>query len=153
MKKTILLASISFAILTLNTAAHAKIYKWTDAKGVIHYSATPPAQAQKTKFKDIEEKIRFAVGKAPADEDKANTNASTTNEATSKEEKDPKLSPPSKKLISYCKTQRANLAALKTNFNNIWVEPNGTRKKLNQKERKEKVQYLIKKITEECEGI
>ena len=39
-------AAIGVALLLLGAAASAQVYKWVDAKGVTHYSDTPPASKQ-----------------------------------------------------------------------------------------------------------
>ncbi|NML61297.1 glutaredoxin family protein [Massilia sp. RP-1-19] len=39
-------AAVGVALLLLGAAASAQVYKWVDAKGVTHYSDTPPASKQ-----------------------------------------------------------------------------------------------------------
>lgn len=39
-------AALGVALLLAGAAANAQIYKWVDAKGVTHYSDTPPASKQ-----------------------------------------------------------------------------------------------------------
>jgi len=51
-----------FATISLSQAVHAKIYKWTDNEGRVHYSATPPKDT-KEKAENIEDKIKFNIGK------------------------------------------------------------------------------------------
>lgn len=149
MKKTILMICVCSLALSYSVATHATIYKWKDAKGVTQYTATPPPAQKKTKgkIKNIEDQIRFAAGKHRPSE------VRNTEIKTKEENKSPDLSAPDKKLISYCKGQRANLAKLKANYRSVWVETDGKRKDLNQKQRKDKVDSLIKTITKECEGV
>ncbi|MEZ5535178.1 MAG: DUF4124 domain-containing protein [Thiolinea sp.] len=54
---------LTFALLFLTFAAHADIYKWTDADGKTHYSQTPP-EDKKTKVEDIGDEIGMAAGTA-----------------------------------------------------------------------------------------
>lgn len=157
MKTIILTSALCTLILSTSFAVQAEIYKWTDSNGVTHYSARPPVQKKKdiAKVKNIEEKIRFAAGKHKPSSNTSNTNSSDQKATTEQgqEQNNTQLSPPSKKLVSYCKGQRSNLSTLKNNFRNIWKDPDGKEKKLNQKERKEKINFLIKRITEDCEGV
>ena len=159
MKKKIFVATTCCTLTALlNFTAQAEIYKWTDNKGVTHYSARPPAQRKKAakNIKDIEKKIRQAAGKyRPL----ANTNTTLNNnsEKSSGTEQqkttNTEIAPPSKKLVSYCKKQRSSLKKLKSNFRTVWKGLDGKEKRLNQSERKEKIDYLIKRITEDCEGV
>lgn len=157
MKKTILASTLCVLAVSASFITHAEIYKWTDSKGVTHYSARAPIHKKKstTKVKNIEDKIRFAAGKHRPSTNKKNT--SSTDKQSNSEQKQTqnstKLAPPTKKLVNYCKQQRSSLAKLKANFRNIWKDVDGKEKRLNQAERKEKVNYLIKRITEDCEGV
>jgi len=156
MKKILLMTFLSVLTLTFGMNAHAKIYKWVDAKGVVHYSATPPKTKKiaKKKVKDIENKIRFAAGKSKSVKNNVKHKAVKTNKAVKEQENnDSELSPPSKKLVDYCKTQKLNLKALKGNFRNVWVDPSGKKTKLNQKQRQEKVDYLKNRIKQDCEEV
>ena len=149
MKKIILITCISALTLTYSINTQAKIYKWTDAKGVIHYSATPPAT--KKKVKNIESDIRLAAGKhRPSEADKKEANTDNKQKAKEQEDEASELSPPDKKLIDYCKSQRDNLKILKKNFRNVWIDSSGKRTKLNQKQRQEKVDYIKNRIENDC---
>ena len=153
MKKSTIV-SLSLLAITLSvTSIQAKIYKWTDANGAVHYSATPPKVNKKSKLdvKDIEDKIRFAAGKPSAGSSKKSVEGPVS-EGEDKEESS-KLAPPSPKLIKYCKSQRSNLKQLKENFNTIWVSKSGKKALLSQKQRKDKVKEIRKTITTECEGV
>jgi len=151
MKKIFLMSFLSVLTLTFGMNAYAKIYKWVDSKGVVHYSATPPKTKKiaKKKVKDIETKIRFAAGKSKTVKNKVKKKASKTNKVV-KENNDSELSPPDQKLVDYCKTQKLNLAAIKRNFRNVWIDPSGKRTKLNQQQRQEKVDYLKSRIKQDC---
>ena len=43
-KKSVILSSITTLLFIASVNTHAKIYKWTDANGQTHYTATPPQQ-------------------------------------------------------------------------------------------------------------
>lgn len=148
------IASLSLLAITLSvTSLQAKIYKWTDAKGSVHYSATPPKANKKSKLdvKDIEEKINYAAGKPRVNASSQNVEGPLSEDDKKKD--DDKLSPPSSKLIKYCKSQRSNLKQLKENFNTTWVSASGKKALLSQKQRKDKVREIRKSITTECVGI
>lgn len=145
-KITIISLSALFFAISTNVAT-AKIYKWTDANGSVHYSATPPKT--KVKAKDIEDKILYAAGKPKyPSADKAEGKSSAKNQV-----KDEKLAGPGKKLIKYCKQQRTNLRKLKDNFNTRWVDSSGKTTQLTQKQRKDKVKEIKKSITTGCVGV
>ena len=142
--------TLSLLAITLSiTSIQAKIYKWTDANGSVHYSATPPKHSKKSKLKvkDIEDKIRYAAGKPRIHK------SNQTSEGPVTQKDNDKLAPPSSKLIKYCKSQRSNLKQLKENFNTTWVSPNGKKSLLTQKERKNKVKAIRKIISTECAGV
>ncbi len=147
------MTSISILALTISLSAQANIYKWTDSKGVTHYSATPPPQKSKVKQKaeNIEDEIRFAAGKHRPKGNVASTNATGKEDKTAKRKI--KLSAPDKKLVSFCKQQRGNLSKLKNNFRNQWVDSNGTKTMLNQDQRKSKVDEIMTTIDKNCEGV
>ena len=147
-KPTIITLSLIAITLSI-TSIQAKIYKWTDENGAVHYSATPPKRSKTSKLevKDIEDKIRYAAGKPRI----GKTNQTSEDPATQKD--DDKLAPPNSKLIKYCKSQRLNLKQLKENFNTTWVSPNGKKSLLTQKERKNKVKEIRKSISTECVGV
>ena len=157
MKKIILTSVIATFLLTSNFAAHAEIYKWKDSKGVIHYSARPPAQKTKSKIKvkDIEQKIKSAAGKYRPTKSTSSNKESTEGKSNTQQDQSNsvQLSAPSEKLVAYCNAQRKSLTTLKENFRNIWKDLDGTEKILNQAQRKQKVDYLIKRIKEDCDGV
>ena len=156
MKKLILMTCISALTITFSMSAHAKIYKWTDSKGAVHYSATPPKTQKKAKLKvkNIESEIRLAAGKShPAKNKVKNKDKDANQEEVDQKNKNSELSPPDKKLVDYCKTQKTNLESLKNNFRNIWIDPSGKRTKLNQKQRQEKVDYLKSRIKRDCNEV
>ncbi len=156
MKKIILISCLSTLTLAYSMGLQAKIYKWTDTKGVVHYSATPPSlkKTTKQKVKNIENKIRFAAGKSST-EKKNISNNEPENKAdkVNNQNENSELAGPDKKLVDYCKAQRNNLKSLKNNFRNVWIDKSGKRTNLNQKQRKEKVDYLKSRIEKDCREV
>lgn len=151
-KKVLVAITVSTSVLLINLSSNAEIYKWTDAKGVTHYTAQKPT-TQKIKSEDIGDKIRSAAGKYRVSSQQV-TQADAQSATESKDKKkNVKLSGPSAKLVSYCKNQRKNLATLKKNYRNVWKGQDGKEARLNQKQRQDKVNKIQKSITAECEGV
>lgn len=150
-RKLITATAIGSLALLVNLGANAEIYKWTDAKGVVHYTANKPVQ-KKIKTENIENKIRNAAGKHKNPASKTATKLSTDSNRSNDDgdEKKTKMAGPDAALISYCKSQRSNLSALQENFRNTWQDADGKKKKLNQKERKTKIELLQKQLAEDC---
>lgn len=141
--------------LLISLSTQAKIYKWTDEKGQVHYTATPPPQKNKRiKAEDIEDEIRSKAGKyRPPAKSESSDKETVALKSDAKEGEDPKLEGPDKKLINYCKSQRKNLNQLKKNYRNVWVDVKGKKTNLTQEQRKEKVSYLMKRISEDCADV
>lgn len=149
-KKIITATAIGSLALLVNLGANAEIYKWTDAKGIVHYTANKPTQ-RKIKTENIEVKIRNAAGRykksAKDQESKSPTNSRSSNDG---EKKKTKMAGPDAALISYCKSQRSNLSSLQKNFRNTWQDADGKKKRLNQEERKLKIDLIQKQISKDC---
>jgi len=151
--KLITATTVGLFAIFMNVTTNAEIYKWTDSKGVVHYSAQKPTQ-KKVKPKNIENielAIRSAAGK-PKKQQTASTSRSLKGD-TSTKKSDKKLSGPGPELVSYCKKQRSNLDQLQNNFRNVWQGIDGKKTKLNQEQRKSKVKYIQSTITENCAGV
>ncbi len=135
----------------ITTTAHAEIYKWTDAKGQVHYSATPPRK--KVKTKEIGTEIKMAAGKFDPSSVKLK---SDTEESEDQDNDDsPQASgknKPTKERVAYCKTQRKNLALLNNNKNIRW-KSFGKETELNDAQRKLKIKQIKSQIDSECKGI
>ena len=143
--------------LSYSVTTQAKIYKWTDQQGVIHYSATPPVvNSAKTKVEDIESKIRSHAGKASTQSTRTYNTYDTQQKLAKKKNKgqsiEEKLKGPNKRLVAYCMGQRRNLEQIKNNYRTTWVEK-GKKVKLDQAQRKEKAKYLADQISKNCEGV
>ncbi len=151
-KKLISTIAVGSLALLVNIGATAEIYKWTDAKGIVHYSANKPTH-KKITSENIEVKIRSAAGKYKSTKTASPSRKTSNSEAENGEQQDSKLAGPDAKLVSYCKQQRSNLSSLQKNYRNVWQGEDGKKKKLNQEERKLKVNVLQKQIAEDCSGV
>ncbi len=151
-KKIMTAATIGLFTVLVNTSVTAEIYKWTDSKGVVHYSAQKPTQ-KKIKPKNIEN-IEVAIRSAAGKPNKSKSAAkSAPNSNSSKKKSDAKLAGPGEELVSYCKKQRSNLEQLQNNYRNVWQGIDGKKTKLNQNQRKSKVDYIQSTISENCSGV
>jgi len=151
MNKSVILSGLTTLALVLSVNAQAKIYKWTDANGQVHYTAQPPVTKKKaSKAVNIEDEIRAKAGKyrPPA----KNTTAKSDKDGEEKKSEDD-LAGPDKKLVKYCDSQRNNLKQLQKNFRNVWIDIKGKKTNLNQEQRREKVAYLKAKIKEDCSDV
>jgi hypothetical protein len=152
MATTLAISIFMLLAATVNTNSQAEIYKWTDVNGVTHYSSQKPVK-KKIKSENIEDKIRFAAGKYKAPSKQSAQNSAKPTAKVKGDKSKEKIAGPSAKLVSFCKTQRTNLAQLKKNYRNVWQDKDGKKSRLNQKQRKNKVNLLQKSITDECAGV
>ncbi len=154
-KRSVILTSFTTLALVISVSSQAKIYKWTDANGQVHYTAQPPAQTkQRIKATNIEDQIKAKAGKyrAPKNATKAvATDIEPKSDSENKNEED--LAGPDKQLIKYCDGQRNNLKQLKKNFRNIWIDAKGKKTNLTQEQRKEKVAMLQNEINSNCSEV
>ena len=98
---------ILLALLLVTPLASAQVYKWTDAKGVVHYSDVPPPQG--VKYKNMH--MSLAGGAAPA----AATSASPAAAASSPA--DAGAAPASARTVADNPENRAKLCAqLRQNY-------------------------------------
>lgn len=155
-KKSVILTSLTTLALVMSIQSHAKIYKWTDANGQVHYTAQPPAQKKlRIKATNIEDEIKSKAGKyrAPKNAEKTAATDSSIKSDSEENKSDDELAGPNKQLIKYCKGQRNNLAQLKKNFRNIWIDAKGKKTSLTQEQRKEKVALLQDEINSNCSEV
>lgn len=156
-KKTITLTSflaVSFS-MTFSMSSHAEIYKWKDASGQVHYTATPPPTHKKIKAENIEDKIKNSAGKyKPTSKSVESKSTDEKSEKTNDDDASDKkeANKPTKQLIDYCNEQRKSLKLLKNNQNVTW-EQFGKKTNLTASQRKSKIKSIKSNITEECKGI
>ncbi|HFC93251.1 MAG TPA: DUF4124 domain-containing protein [Leucothrix mucor] len=123
------------------TITEAKVYKWKDAEGVMHYSSVPPKPTEKVS--DLKDDLRITDNKAVAHKSKAENNTDT--EANKKKKNREKK----RKKRNYCNGQRRNLELLKRNLNVKWIEK-GKSTKLSAEQRKDKLRSLEDSISTNC---
>ncbi len=126
---TTVIITLSFLVFTL---AEAKVYKWKDAEGIVHYSSTPPKPSEK--ISDLKEDLPLAH-KSQQETKKEENNKNTRSKRTRKRD--------------YCNGQRRNLALLKRNLKVKWVQ-NGKSTRLNAEQRQDKIRSLEDSINDDC---
>lgn len=122
MKKAIFMpvAVLVSVFFTLN--ASAEMYKWTDKRGEVHYTQTPPPPD--AKGKDIEEDIRLSTGKlgnnipTQADKSAPKDDMDKAREAGEKSDK---------KHRDFCAQQEAALKQMTENALIKWKDEKGER--------------------------
>ena len=134
---TTLVIALSFLTVTIT---EAKVYKWKDAEGVLHYSSTPPKPTEKVS--DLKDDLRITDNKAAAHKPQAAKSAKKANEKKIARDK-------KRKKRNYCNGQRKNFELLKRNLNVKWIE-GGKSKKLSPEQRKNKLRSLEENIRTDC---
>ncbi len=135
---TTLVIALSFLSVTIT---EAKVYKWKDAEGIMHYSSTPPKPTEKVS--DLKDDLRITDNKAIAHKSQAE-NKTDTEANKKKQARDKK-----RKKRNYCNGQRKNLELLKRNLNVKWIEK-GKSTKLSAEQREDKLRSLEDSITANC---
>ena len=126
MRKTalVLIAFMAMASFCAPALAAAKIYKWTDANGQVHFDSSPPPG-------QLTEKVRIRKGVdapaiAPA------TTASKPDADSAKNAGKPVLTPQQRaELTTYCSGMRERIGVLKQGGNVVEKNPDGSSVALN----------------------
>lgn len=154
MVKLILLSL--FVTFSLSQTLHAKIYKWTDSEGKVHYSATPPKDAN-TKAENIEDKIKLSVGKAQpitthhvvtkTPEEPIEELAVRQNSAQDEINKSE-----SKAKMAYCNGLRHNIHTLESS-KKVNIAEEGVLKPLDSKQHKERLSKEKSNLEKNCSTV
>ena len=147
--KSLLILSIFFTCLT-----HAKVYKWTDENGKVHYSDKPFNQESK------ELEIKKQPNKQEIRKAKQRTSSflkhqSKKRSVEEENENERKLSTKKKeaakrKLTHLCKQARREKINLSRGFRSYIKKENGDRHFLSDAEKENKIEILRQKIKENC---
>lgn len=143
--------AIALGFLSI-TMTEAKVFTWTDASGVKHYSSVPPRP--KEKVSNLSDDLRITDNKSAAPKEKE---ADKKDSAEKKTDANKKANNKTKKLPlnqaevkqHYCDNQQKNLMLLTQNTSVKWIEK-GKETKLTDKQRKEKIRSIHKNIAEDC---
>ncbi|HIO93090.1 MAG TPA: DUF4124 domain-containing protein [Leucothrix mucor] len=144
---TTLIIALGFLSITI---AEAKVYTWTDATGVIHYSATPPKPTEKVS--NLKDDLRITDNKIASTkikeqkEDKTPSKEKQTNHINSDKNK---AQIKARKKRGFCNSQRKNLNLLSKHKKVNWVQ-NGESKPLNSEQRRNKIRAIEQSIHANC---
>lgn len=162
--KYLTLTSTVVLLMTFASTAPAKIFKWVDANGQLHYTERPAPPGSKAE--NIEDKIRIAAilkrkGKREERFSYLQKNKQDMLDNSEHEKEDiplrDKIANKQKadednyreQLNSYCKSQRANLKQLQSGNPIAWEE-NGETKLLTGDQKKTKISAISTSVTKNC---
>ncbi|MDA8142000.1 MAG: DUF4124 domain-containing protein [Desulfobacteraceae bacterium] len=121
--------SVSLTVLLLlifGSVAWADIYKWTDEKGVIHFSDQPPAQNQGTQEVESQPSAPPSTYQPPPKKEPAETNASAKEAPPPTPKATPRANPTVELYVTswckYCKMARNYLKTRSIPFNEYDIE-------------------------------
>ncbi|HPA02243.1 MAG TPA: DUF4124 domain-containing protein [Chiayiivirga sp.] len=138
MRITLLFATLALAGATLDATAGGEVYRWTDEKGIAHYTDTPPASG---KYERVNVRTGGASAEAQA-KDEASTDAAAADSSAKKT--------PAQERAERCKAARANLAALHSSLE-VSIEENGKPRALTEEERLEHADRSERIIASDCD--
>lgn len=162
--KNLTLTSTAVLLMTFATSSPAKIFKWVDASGQLHYTERPAPAGKKAE--DIEEKIRNAAILERKDKrddrlshlrgkkkkmtdnfDEKEENVGLRDEIANKQ----KVAEDNyrEQLDSYCNSQRANLKQLQSGNPIAWEE-DGETKLLTGQQKQTKISSIAESVTKNC---
>ena len=135
------------AILTLavccctGTAGATEVYRWTDEKGVTHYSDTPPPGDRKAY-----ERVNVRTGKANAPEPAAETDAASGSDAAQSTQA--QVDPAAR--AERCQAAQRNLLLLRSDID-VAGEVDGQTRTLTAEEREKRIEQNERIVAESCD--
>lgn len=131
------------ALLSCTSAMAAKVYKWTDEKGITHFSEHPPLN---TKTTVVKPQIALGEYSEASSEAASSSGATSSKAATAAAERAAALKDPQR-----CQDARSNLETLKT-YTHIKVkEDNGEYRYITPDEQAQKIKEAAKAAEESCQ--
>ncbi|MES2917330.1 MAG: DUF4124 domain-containing protein [Pseudomonadota bacterium] len=158
MKKTIALASLLALALGIPAAEAAKFYKWTDEKGVTHYTIDPPpagARSSEVRIKtrsysNAEEPGAAAAKGTPATGQKAAPGKAAGVKAEAAKEQKPVPKGP-EQYAEKCKNLRSNLQAMQEHAQVRVQDAGGEARVLTDDEKNSRLDATQREIKAFCE--
>lgn len=131
-------AILTLAVCCAATASATEVYRWTDEKGVTHYSDTPPNHARY-------ERVNVRTGKA-------DSRAEAEPEAEAADATPPPAQPQVDPAVraERCATAQRNLAMLRSNIE-VTVEIEGQTHVLTAEEREQRVAQNERAVATHCD--
>lgn len=157
MKKTLPLMTFLALSLVTAPALAAKFYKWTDAQGVTHYSADPPADAG-SKASEIrirnpqaDEPSGPADAKAAAKPGKGDARKDGRQDDKEKEGDKKPAGTPAEKYAEKCKKLQADLKTMQEYARVKETDEKGESRILSEEEKNERMDDVRRQIKAYCE--
>ena len=120
--RTTALVLVAIAAMTsfCAPAGAAKIYKWTDANGQVHFDSSPPPG-------QVTEKVRIRKGVDAAPAAPADTSSGATSASAASGTKKIEMSPQQRaELSTYCNSMRERISVLKQGGSVVEKNPDGS---------------------------
>lgn len=133
-------AILALAVCCTGTVSATEVYRWTDDKGVTHYSDTPPANKKYERMN-----VRTGTVREPVQEaaEEAATDAATP--ARTMAQVDPAV------RAQRCETAQRNLIALRSNLD-VTAEFDGETRNLTAEERTTQIAQNERIVAANCEN-
>lgn len=138
--RTLPTAILALAVCCAGTASATDVYRWTDEKGVTHYSDTPPGDRK------TYERVNVRTGKASAPETTAETNDNAGEETAQpiQAQVDPAV------RAERCQTAQRNLLLLRSDIE-VAGEVDGETRTLTTEEREKQIAQNERVVANNCD--
>lgn len=135
-------AILALTVCCAGAAGATEVYRWTDEKGVTHYSDTPPSN---TRY----ERVNVRTGKATSSEAETGTNEEAATDAATPPARTQAQVDPAVRA-ERCQTARRNLIALRSNLD-VTAEFDGETRALTAEERERQIAQNERVVAANCE--
>ncbi|APZ43915.1 DUF4124 domain-containing protein [Acidihalobacter ferrooxydans] len=147
--RTVIIGTFSVALLTFAMTAHAKIYRWVGADGVVHFSQLPPDNGQKaTQISDTPISVTSGPPAAATSTTKAPASGKDNTQQAASQKKNAQTNTAS--VQRACAAARTNLTALQSGKRVKERLPDGTTKWLDEAQRTKRLQQTRSFIDKHC---
>jgi hypothetical protein len=134
--------------ITLPLSTHAKIYKWVDENGKVHYGAEKPAD---TKAERIKVNIQPATSTDKSDADESNTDGKDGEKSEKKPERlEGDAIIPKKEKAMLCSKAKARVKSIQNSGRLRAYDEKGQSRILSDKERNKRLSSAKKDVKEYC---
>ncbi|NII12016.1 DUF4124 domain-containing protein [Oleiagrimonas sp. C23AA] len=134
-------------VLALPLAAQAQVYKWTDAKGTVHYSDAPPPQG--TQFDKLH--TRENARTTPTPEDQAPTDQAHSPKPSERTAGTGAMANTPKNRDSFCTQTKQNMALLSGDQKLSIHGDNGQLNQLSDQQRRQQLATAQHDYKEHCQ--
>lgn len=141
---------VGLVFMAATNASAAKVYKWVDDEGNVHYGSNPPEDSNYKTLKTYKQKPSTSPANDEATPKGDDTSATQKPAPGNAPEMADRRKEIREEMKTRCETARHNLDVMET-FRNITMEdPNGERRKIGQDEKEEKIKQAKEDIKRYC---